>query len=231
MRLSVTLYPKRTEFCDFGTAKSLRAEKFGLHRVMMMRRRSGGRRFAKIFRGSRAACGRVPGILRRALLRGHHMNPESPAAQVRLAVSADTPQIARLVEHYWRFEQIEGFDTHDVQKLLDTLVSRPPLGAVWLATIGGEPAGYAIVTFMFSLEHRGMMAEIDEFFVLPEARAHGVGASLLAASETHLRAHNFVRLQLQIDRDNHLARSFYQRHGFEDRAAYQLLDKPLTAAL
>jgi GNAT superfamily N-acetyltransferase len=159
------------------------------------------------------------------------MNAESPAAQVRLAVSADTLQIARLVEHYWRFEQIEGFDTHEVQKLLDTIVSRPRLGAVWLATIGGEPAGYAIVTFMFSLEHRGMMAEIDEFFVLPEARARGVGASLLAASETHLRARNFVRLQLQIDRDNHLARSFYQRHGFEDRAAYQLLDKSLTAAL
>lgn len=159
------------------------------------------------------------------------MNAESPAAEVRLAVSADTPQIARLVEHYWRFEQIKGFDTHVVQKLLDTLISRPPLGAIWLATIADEPAGYVIVTFVFSLEHGGMMAEIDELFVLPEARAHGVGARLLAASEKHLRARNFVRLQLQIARDNHPARSFYRRHGFEDRAAYQLLDKSLAAAL
>lgn len=159
------------------------------------------------------------------------MNAESTAAEVRLAVLADTPQIARLVEHYWRFEQIKGFDTRVVQKLLDMLVSRPPLGAVWLATIAGEPAGYAIVTFMFSLEHGGMMAEVDEFFVLPEARAHGVGTRLLAAAEQHLRVHNFVRLQLQIDRDNQPARSFYQRHGFEDRAAYQLLDKSLAAAL
>ena len=75
------------------------------------------------------------------------------------------------------------------------------------------------------------MAEIDELFVLPEGHSYGVGSRLLAACEKCLRAREFVRLQLQIDRDNHLARSFYQRHGFEDRAAYQLLDKPLTAAL
>jgi GNAT superfamily N-acetyltransferase len=159
------------------------------------------------------------------------MNVETTGAEVRLAISADTLQIARLVEHYWRFEQIEGFDTHEIQTLLNTLVSQPQLGTVWLATIGREAAGYAIVTFIFSVEHRGMMAEIDEFFVLPEARSHGVGASLMAACEKYLRARDFVRLQLQIDRDNRSARTFYQRHGFKDRAAYQLLDKSLTAAL
>jgi hypothetical protein len=77
------------------------------------------------------------------------MQVETTAAEVRLAISADTLQIARLVEHYWRFEQIEGFDTREIQTLLNTLVSQPKLGAVWLATIGREPAGYAIVTFMF----------------------------------------------------------------------------------
>jgi len=159
------------------------------------------------------------------------MNAETTGAEVRLAISTDTLQIARLVEHYWSFEQIEGFDTHVVQTLLNTLVSQPQLGAVWLATIGGGPAGYAIVTFMFSLEHRGMMAEIDEFFVLPAARSHGVGARLMTACEEYLRARAFDRLQLQINRDNRPARSFYQRHGFNDRAAYQLLDKSLTTAL
>jgi len=156
------------------------------------------------------------------------MNAEMSRAEVRLAGAADAAQIARLVAQYWRFEQIEGFDANEIQKLLSTLLSHSQLGAVWLATVGASPVGYAIVTFMFSLEHRGMMAEMDELFVLPQARSHGAGAGLLAASEKYLRAHQFVRLQLQIDRDNHLARSFYQRHGFEDRAAYQLLDKCLT---
>jgi ribosomal protein S18 acetylase RimI-like enzyme len=149
-------------------------------------------------------------------------------AEVSLAIAADAPRIARLVEHYWRFENIEGFDAEKIRKLLTTLISHPQLGAVWLATIGHSAVGYAIVSFMFSLEHGGMMAEIDELFVLPEARTHGVGAGLLVASENHLRARGFVRVQLQINSDNHLARSFYRRHGFTDRAAYQLLDKPVT---
>jgi ribosomal protein S18 acetylase RimI-like enzyme len=156
------------------------------------------------------------------------MSAEAIQPEVRLAVEADTREIAHLVERYWRFEQIEGFDADEIQKLLGRLVSQPQFGAVWLATMGRDPVGYAVVTFMFSLEHRGMMAEIDELFVLPEARSYGVGSSLLAACEKYLWAREFVRLQLQIDRDNHLARSFYRRHGFEDRAGYQLLDKPLA---
>jgi aminoglycoside 6'-N-acetyltransferase I len=156
------------------------------------------------------------------------MSSRSTRAEVRLALAADTPQIARLVERYWHFEKIAGFEADAIQKLLNTLLSQPLSGAVWVAMLGHDPVGYAIVTFMFSLEHRGMMAEIDELFVLPAARSHGLGASLLAASERDVRARNFVRLQLQIDRDNHRARAFYKRHGFEDRAAYQLLDKPLA---
>jgi ribosomal protein S18 acetylase RimI-like enzyme len=156
------------------------------------------------------------------------MSAEATQPEVRLALEADTPEIAHLVERYWCFEQIEGFDADEIQKLLGRLVSQPQLGAVWLATMGRDPVGYAVVTFMISLVHRGMMAEIDELFVLPEARSYGVGSSLLAAYEKYLRAREFVRLQLQIDRDNHLARSFYRRHGFEDRAGYQVLDKPLA---
>ncbi len=74
-----------------------------------------------------------------------------------------------------------------------------------------------------------MMAEIDEFFVLPHARSQGVGEQLLTATEKHLRAREFVCLQLQVGADNHAARAFYQRRGFADRAAYRLLDKGLTA--
>jgi ribosomal protein S18 acetylase RimI-like enzyme len=80
---------------------------------------------------------------------------------------------------------------------------------------------------MFSLEHRGMMAEIDELFVVPEVRSQGWGARLLAACERDLDARDFVRLQLQIDRDNQSARAFYERNGFADRSGYRLLDKGL----
>lgn len=156
------------------------------------------------------------------------MNSRAIEVEVRLASPSDAPRIASLVERYWQFERIAGFDQHEVECLLTALIREPALGAVWLAMLEEEPVGYAIVTFMFSLEHRGMMAEIDEFFVVPQARSRGVGASLIAAAEMQLRARECVRLQLQIDRGNHTALAFYKRHGFGDRSAFQLLDKPVA---
>jgi GNAT superfamily N-acetyltransferase len=80
---------------------------------------------------------------------------------------------------------------------------------------------------VFSLEHGGLMAEIDEFFVLPAARAQGVGGQLLAAAEQALRQRGGVRLQLQLAVANTAARSFYERRGYGGRAGYQLLEKAL----
>jgi GNAT superfamily N-acetyltransferase len=38
--------------------------------------------------------------------------------------------------------------------------------------------------YVFSLEHLGLMAEIDEFFVLSSQRGRGIGAELLKAAES-----------------------------------------------
>jgi GNAT superfamily N-acetyltransferase len=41
---------------------------------------------------------------------------------------------------------------------------------------------------MQSLEHGGLMAEIDGFFVIPAQRSAGVGSLLLAAAQHDLQA-------------------------------------------
>ena len=68
--------------------------------------------------------------------------------------------------------------------------------------------GYLIAVLALSVEHQGLMAEIDEVFVLPEARSRGVGTQLLVAAETALAARGCVRLQLQLGVANHAARAF-----------------------
>jgi GNAT superfamily N-acetyltransferase len=71
------------------------------------------------------------------------------------------------------------------------------------------------------------MAEIDEFFVLPEARSRGVGARLLATAEAALARQGCVRLQLQLSVDNEAARAFYEHRGYVARSGYGLLDRAL----
>jgi GNAT superfamily N-acetyltransferase len=45
--------------------------------------------------------------------------------------------------------------------------------------VEGVAAGYLLAVYVFSLEHLGVTAEIDEFFVLQSRRRHGVGTEFL----------------------------------------------------
>jgi GNAT superfamily N-acetyltransferase len=147
---------------------------------------------------------------------------------IRPARPTDIPQLLTLIRRYWGFEGIEGFAALRIELLLKELLAGPVArGAIWVAESQGRLAGYLIVVLVMSVEHQGLMGEIDEFFVSPEARSHGTGARLLAAAEADLVRRGCVRLQLQLALRNSRARAFYARHGYAARAGFELLDKPL----
>jgi GNAT superfamily N-acetyltransferase len=146
---------------------------------------------------------------------------------IRLAVTADIAGVASLAEQYWEFESIRGFDRARIETLLLRLLTEPDRGACWVAEADGRLCGYLLAVYMFSLEHGGLMAEIDEVFVSAQQRSLGVGARLVARAESDLGLRGLVRLQLQLGVDNHRARAFYERHGFRRRAGYELFDKAL----
>jgi GNAT superfamily N-acetyltransferase len=146
---------------------------------------------------------------------------------VRLGVDTDVPSIASLVERYWQVEGIGGFDRTAVEATLRSLLSGPERGGCWVAEEDSELCGYLTAVYMLSLEHGGVMAEIDEIFVQPKLRSSGVGTLLIVAAERVMAAQGLVRLQLQLGIDNHRGRRFYERHGFHRRSGYELFDKPL----
>ena len=148
---------------------------------------------------------------------------------IRPATMEDIADIAPLVERYWEFESVGGFDRPRIETLLRALLAEPQRGACWVAESDGRLCGYLLAVFMFSLEHGGLMAEIDEVFVSREMRSHGLGSLLVARAERELAQRGLVRLQLQLGVGNEGARIFYERRGFQRRAGYELLDKPLDA--
>jgi GNAT superfamily N-acetyltransferase len=140
---------------------------------------------------------------------------------------ADIADLASLAQRYWEFESLAGFDRPRIETLLGGLLNEPQRGACWVAESDGQLCGYLLAVFMFSLEHGGLMAEIDELFVSHDMRSAGVGSRLVAEAERSLGERGLVRLQLQLGVDNHSARRFYERHAYRRRAGYELLDKPL----
>lgn len=147
---------------------------------------------------------------------------------VRSASPADIPQLLALVRRYWEFERIAGFDALRVELTLQQLLADAQLGAAWVAEEHGQLRGYLVAVLLLSLEHGGLMAEVDELFVLPQARGRGLGAQLLAAAEAALAARGCVRLQLELGVANEAARAFYARKGYRARDGYRLLAKTLS---
>jgi GNAT superfamily N-acetyltransferase len=151
----------------------------------------------------------------------------SSTTSIHAATVEDIDALLPMVESYWRFENIEGFDPGRMRALLTRVLEDASLGRAWVARVYGEPAGYLLAVYVFSLEHQGLTAEIDEFFVIPQHRGLGLGASMLAAAEAQFRIEGCTNVSLQLGRSNEAARSFYRQHGFEDRAGFELVSKIL----
>jgi len=146
---------------------------------------------------------------------------------IRPLAANDIPELLALVEQYWLFEEIAGFEPGSVTKQLQRLCGDPRLGAGWIAHMDRKPAGYLLAVYVFSLEHLGLTAEIDEFFVLPSCRGNGLGSGLLQAAEAEFLRKDCTNVSLQLGRGNEAAREFYHRNGYSDRAGFELLDKHL----
>jgi ribosomal protein S18 acetylase RimI-like enzyme len=145
---------------------------------------------------------------------------------IRLADASDLPALTSLIEQYWEFEHIKGFDAERITTLLTDLFSADR-GQIWVAQEGVRSVGYLLAVYLFSLEHGGLMAEIDEFFVSPEKRSLKIGAALLGAATAVMAQRGITHVQLQLGSSNLQGQRFYELHGFEALSEYGLFHKSL----
>src|ERR1700751_5419044 len=115
---------------------------------------------------------------------------------IRPANPADVPALLPLIRRYRDREGITGLDALRIELVLQQLLAGGgSRGAIWVAELEGSLLGYLIVVLVMSVEHKGLTGEIDEFFVVPEARSRAGGAALPAAPERTLAQRGCVRLQ------------------------------------
>jgi ribosomal protein S18 acetylase RimI-like enzyme len=146
----------------------------------------------------------------------------TPGIDIRPASIADAGQLLPLVKAYWQHDGIAGFEPARLSRQLDEFLATPAHGRGWLAMHAGLAVGYLLCAFVYSFEHGGLMAEVDELFVTPEYRRRGLGQALLAAARTGLTASGCGALQMQVADDNPGAQDFYARLGFAPKSGYRL---------
>lgn len=147
---------------------------------------------------------------------GFGMTPD-----IAVAGPGDEEALVALLPEFYREEHLP-WDEAVARRALRPLLADRAFGAVLLLRAAGEPAGYLVLTWGYSLEFHGRDALVDELYLRPDHRGAGWGAALLGEAERVCREEGVRALHLEVDRRNDRARRLYERLGFRDHDRYLL---------
>ena len=126
-------------------------------------------------------------------------------------------------------------DDATAEAALSALLADPALGRAWVirASDGdgsgdmpnnGRPVGYAVLTFVHSIEFGGRCGFVDELYVEPPARGRGVGRRALERVADEARSLGVRVLLLEVSPENERVAGLYRSAGFAERK-YRLMTK------
>jgi GNAT superfamily N-acetyltransferase len=131
---------------------------------------------------------------------------------VRPAEREDRLQLLDLIRGYFAFYRTP-FDGPKVEALLDLLEQAPGLGVQLVADADGRLQGFASLYACVDTLVADRILVMNDLFVDPSLRNHGVGAALFEESLAYATAHGYARLDWVTAEDNRDAQRFYDRHG------------------
>jgi len=94
------------------------------------------------------------------------------------------------------------------------LIEDHSLGRILTARLDGQLVGVAVISFLWTLEHGGPAAWLDEVYVEPARRRDGIGRKLVEAAMQIARDSGCIALDLEVDAGHEAAERLYERMGF-----------------
>lgn len=133
--------------------------------------------------------------------------------EIRSATAADVPLILEFIKGLAEYEKLahECIATEEI--LHEQLFGERPGAEVVIAYLAGEPVGFALFFHNFStfLGRRGIY--LEDLFVTPEVRGHGVGRALLSHLARLAVERGCGRLEWAVLNWNEPAIKFYKSLG------------------
>ena len=135
---------------------------------------------------------------------GFRIEPVTPAS---------VDDLLPLIRALAAYEKLEGQVVATAEGLRDGLFSEPLAAEAVFATVGARRVGYAVwfPTFSTFLGQRGIY--LEDLFVLPDWRGHGIGRALLAHVAHVALTRGSGRLEWAVLDWNDPAIGFYKRLG------------------
>lgn len=129
---------------------------------------------------------------------------------IRDAEPEDTGQICAMIEEHARYEGNEELAL-DRAQMRDHLFGTSPKAWVLISEVDGEIAGFAFCSWSFSTWQAQPGIWLDDLFIRPLFRRHGLGGELLG----ELRKRTSGRVEWDVQDGNVKADAFYRQLGAE----------------
>ena len=136
---------------------------------------------------------------------------------VRVARPEDAAALAHLVAGLRDHLEAAAPRDEEIAAQLPRLLGDPALefACAWQE---GEAVGFSQLRLLASVWSPPLEAFLEDLFVAPEARRHGVGRSLLRHALAQARAHGAARLALTTNEANAAAQALYRAEGLRPHA-------------
>jgi GNAT superfamily N-acetyltransferase len=132
---------------------------------------------------------------------------------IRAATPADAPLIASLVRELADYEKLLSEARATAEDFRRELEAPNPVIHVLIAEWDGAPAGFALYFFNFSTFVGRPGLYLEDLFVRPALRSHGIGRGLLRALARIARARDCGRMEWAVLDWNAPALRFYKSLG------------------
>ena len=155
-----------------------------------------------------------------------------PAFTLRFATIDDVPTILRCIRGLAEYERLGDACHASEERLRDSLFGASPAAEITLAFAGDDPAGFALWFRSYSTFLAAPGIYLEDLFVFPEFRGHGLGRQLLAALARIAVDRGYGRLEWAVLDWNQDAIGFYESLGavpMGDWTTYRVTGEALGA--
>ena len=133
--------------------------------------------------------------------------------EVREATAADVPVLLELVDALADYEKLTRPDAAARERLARDGFGERPVFNAYLPELDGKAVGYAITFFTYSSFLARPTLYLEDLFVLPEGRRHGVGKAIFHSLAREAVERGCGRMEWVVLDWNQPAIDFYERLG------------------
>lgn len=135
--------------------------------------------------------------------------------EIRKLENGDKDIFISLVKQFYETDSVAfSIPEKNMYDAFAELLSGSPYADAFLIIENGNPVGYMLLAYTYSMEYGGKIAIIDELFISPGYQGKGIGSAAIRYIK-ELFTGELKALRLDVVPEKKQLRRLYEKHGFK----------------